>query len=141
LAASNNPVVQYIELCRCVEGYPLIAICFLCGCQPWTKEGMAYLEKSAGQGHAYAMGMLSEMLFKMNDDVRAMEWLTKGAEAGLPIAMFNLGCSLDKGQGVTAPDYPAAAGWYRLAADAGNASAAVNLSSMYLVGRGRAPGS
>jgi len=98
---------------------------------------MAYLEKAAGQGHAYAMGMLSEMLFMMNDEVRAVEWLTKGAEAGLPSAMFNLGCSFDKGQGVAAPDYPSAAGWYKLAADAGDASAAVNLSSMYLVGRGR----
>ena len=99
---------------------------------------MAYLEMAAGQGHAYAMGMLSQMLFKMNDDVRAVEWLTKGAKAGLPRAMFNLGCSLDKGEGMAAPDYPAAVGWHKRAADAGNASAAVNLSSMYVVGRGRA---
>ena len=33
-------------------------------------------------------------------------------EAGLPKAMFSLACHLDKGLGVAAPDYPAAAGWY-----------------------------
>ena len=99
---------------------------------------MVYLEKAAGQGHAYAMGSLSEMLFKMNDEVRAVEWLTKGAEAGLPTAMYDLACSLDSAEGVAAPDYPAAAGWYRRAADAGHAAAASNLSVMYTLGRGRA---
>jgi TPR repeat protein len=39
---------------------------------------------------------------------------------------------------VAAPDSPAAADWYRRAADAGIASAAVNLCDMYTVGRGRA---
>jgi len=34
------------------------------------------------------------------------------------------------------PDHPAAAGWYRRAADHGNADAAVNLCTMYSVGRG-----
>jgi TPR repeat protein len=57
-----------------------------------------------------------------------MEWYTKGAEAGLPQAMFNLATSLDKGQGVAAPDYPAAANWYRRAADAGDEDAPVNLA-------------
>jgi len=38
---------------------------------------------------------------------------TKAAEAGLPIAQFNLACMLDRGEGVAAPDYPAAAGWYK----------------------------
>jgi len=40
--------------------------------------------------------------------------------------------------GEAAPDFPAAVGWYRRAADAGNASAANNLFAMYTVGRGRA---
>ena len=68
----------------------------------------------------------------------AVRWTTKAAEAGLPVAMFDLGCSLDKGEGVAAPDYPAAAEWYRRAADAGQGVAAMNLSVMYQVGRGRA---
>jgi TPR repeat protein len=39
---------------------------------------------------------------------------------------------------VAAPDYPAAAVWYRRAADAGEGDAAHNLCTMYTVGRGRA---
>ena len=65
---------------------------------------------------------------------QAVEWFTKGAEAGLPRAAFNLGNMLDNGEGVAAPDYPAAAVWYRRAADAGDGSAANNLSHMYTVG-------
>jgi TPR repeat protein len=44
---------------------------------------------------------------------QAVKWYSKAAEAGLPLAMFALGVSLDKGEGVAAPDYPAAADWYR----------------------------
>ena len=65
-----------------------------------------------------------------------MAWYTKGAEAGLPKTMFNLGTLLDRGLGVSAPDCPAAADWYRRAADGGSGAAAVNLSNMYTVGRG-----
>jgi hypothetical protein len=68
----------------------------------------------------------------------AVAWFTKGAEAGLPEAMFNLGVSLDEGRGWAVPDYPAAADWYRRAADAGSVQAAGNLSDMCLVGRGGA---
>jgi len=99
---------------------------------------VAILEKAAGQGHAYAMTRLGGIHKDGKEHERAVEWYTKGAEAGLPMAMFNLGCSLDKGLGVAAPDYPAAAGWYRRAADAGHGPAAVNLYTMYTVGRGRA---
>ena len=66
-----------------------------------------------------------------------MQWFTKGAEAGLPCAMFLLATVFDQGEGAAAPDYPAAAGWYRRAFDAGVGEAANNLSMMYLVGRGR----
>ena len=51
--------------------------------------------------------------------------------------MYNLGCCLDQGEGVVA-NYPAAADWYKRAADAGFGSAAHNLSSMFTLGRGRA---
>jgi TPR repeat protein len=37
---------------------------------------------------------------------------------------------------VAAPDCPAAAGWYRRAADAGIGVAAKNLSTLYTLGRG-----
>jgi len=63
---------------------------------------------------------------------------TMAAEAGLPRAMFNLGvCIRDGEQGVVAPDYPTAADWFRRAADAGHGEAAMCLSSMYILGRGR----
>ena len=69
---------------------------------------------------------------------QAVEWYTKGAEAGLPGAMYNLGCALDAGSGAAVPDYPAAAEWYRRAAEAGDDEAANSLCTMYHVGRGRA---
>jgi TPR repeat protein len=65
-------------------------------------------------------------------------WATEGAETGLPDATFTLGCCLDKGQGVATPDYPAAADWYRRAANAGDGRAANNLCQMYATGRSRA---
>jgi len=73
-----------------------------------------------------------------NEYEQAVAWFTKGAEAGLPDAMVILGCHLDEGQGVAAPDYPAAAGWFRRAAESGHKTAANNLSNMYFLGRRRA---
>jgi TPR repeat protein len=99
---------------------------------------MALMEKAAGQGHAYAMYELGLIHNQGKKHEQAVEWFTKGAEAGLPGAMCHLGCCLDLGEGVAAPDYPAAADWYRRAAAAGNGEAAINLSDMYTVGRGRA---
>jgi len=98
---------------------------------------MALLEKAAGQGHANAMFELGRMHHARKEHVQAVEWFTKGADAGLPTAMFVLGCFLDNGEGVAAQDYPAAAGWYRRAAQAGHGDAANNLSTMYIDGRGR----
>ena len=98
---------------------------------------MALLKKAAGQGHAYAMSTLGKIHEDRNEHERAVEWYTKGAEAGLPMAMFGLGWRLDAGKGIAGPDYQAAAGWYRRAADKGYGPAAVNLYTMYTVGRGR----
>jgi len=103
-----------------------------------VQEGTALLEKAAGQGHAYAMEWLGIVHHERQEYEEAMGWFTKGAEAGLPKAMFNLGRCLDEAKGLAAPDYTAAAGWYRRAAEAGDALAAWNLCSMYTIGRGRA---
>jgi hypothetical protein len=97
---------------------------------------MALLEKAAGQGHVYAMATLGSIHNLWKEDEQAVVWFTKGAEAGLPSAVFNLGSSLDQGHGVAAPDYPAAAEWYRRAAGLGDGKAAANLSGMYTVGSG-----
>ena len=88
---------------------------------------MALLEQAAGQGHAYAMDMLASIHRTRGEHEQAVVWATKGAEAGLPKAMFHIGVCLDEGQGVAAPDYPAAAEWYRRAAAAGHGYAAYNL--------------
>jgi len=86
----------------------------------------------------YAMEVLGVIHCERNEHEQALEWYTKAAEAGLPASMFSVGCRLDKGEGVAAPDYLAAADWYRRAADGGHGVAAANLSDMYFVGRGRA---
>jgi hypothetical protein len=99
---------------------------------------MALLEKAAGQGHAYAMHELAGVHHVRNEHEQAMKWYTKGAEAGLSRAMFELGTLLEEGKGEAAPDFPAAADWYRRAADAGAGEAANNLSHMYSLGRGGA---
>jgi TPR repeat protein len=112
---------------------------FISGCQPWAEEGTALLEKAAGQGHAYAMlalGFIHRKGKEHEQHERAVEWFTKGAEAGLPGAMFMLALSLEVGGEVAAPDCPAAVDWYRRAAVAGDSEAAVNLSLMYSVGCG-----
>ena len=74
---------------------------------------MALLEKAAGQGHVYAMVRLGHVHRARQEHGQALEWLTKGAEAGLPEAMYKVGCCLTAGEGVAAPDHPAAADWYR----------------------------
>ena len=123
------------EARRC--GHGRTTTIFTCGCQPEAEEGIALLEQAAGQGHAYAMHALGWLHLKRKDFILTVEWFTKGAEARLPQAMHMLGHCLDV-QSVA--DYPAAAGWYRRAADAGDADSANNLSAMYSVGRGRGLG-
>jgi TPR repeat protein len=105
------------------------------GKSPKSDEGVALLEKAAGQGHAYAMSALGSIHHERKEHEQAVAWFTKAAEAGLPEAMFNLGCILEKGDGA-AQDLPAAMDWYRRAADAGHGRAAHNISGMYRVGTG-----
>jgi TPR repeat protein len=90
---------------------------------PQSDEGVALLEKAAGQGHAYAVHALGGIHRERKEHEQAVAWTTKAAEAGLPSGMFDLGCSLNKGEGVAAPDPPSAMGWFRRAADAGHGGA------------------
>jgi len=92
---------------------PALDIGFICGCQPWAQEGMAFLAKAAGQGHAYAMQRLAGIYYDRKEYEQAVAWFTKGAEAGLPEAMFSLGRCLDTGEGVAVPDYPAVGSYTR----------------------------
>jgi len=97
---------------------------------------MALLEKAAGQGHAYAMAKLGHIHRVREEYEQTAEWFTKGAEAGLPEAMYNLAVLLDTGMGAAAPDHPAAATWYAQAAGTGHMHAAYNLSKAYTSARG-----
>jgi len=73
-----------------------------------------------------------------NEYEQGVAWFRKGAEAGSPRAMRSLGYRLRDGDGVAAPDYPAAADWMRLAADGGDGTAASALADMYAIGCGLA---
>jgi TPR repeat protein len=92
------------------------------GRSPQSDEGVARLEKAAGQGHVYAMYALGRIHHVRKEYEQAVSWCTKAAEAGLSDAMFSLGleCCLGKGEGVAAPDPLAAMDWFRRAADAGH---------------------
>ena len=59
---------------------------------------MAILEKAAGQGHAYAMTRLGGIHKDGKEHERAVEWYTKGAEAGLPQASSTSGAVLTRGR-------------------------------------------
>jgi TPR repeat protein len=52
---------------------------------------MTLLKKAAGQGHAYAMDKVADIHDTRKEHEQALAWFAKGAEAGLPRAMFSLG--------------------------------------------------
>jgi TPR repeat protein len=93
------------------------------GRSPQSDEGVALLEKAAGQGQVHAMFALGRIHRVRKEHEQAVAWWTKTAEAGLPSGMFSLACCLNQGEGVAAPDPPAAMGWFRRAADAGHGGA------------------
>jgi TPR repeat protein len=102
----DHPVAHQTATRRCGH---LMTKLLVYGCRPWAEEGTALMEKAAAQGHAYAMQTLGCIHVVRKEHEQAVEWFTKGAEAGLPRAMCNLGSLLDTGKGVAAPDHPAAA--------------------------------
>jgi TPR repeat protein/S1-C subfamily serine protease len=69
------------------------------------------------------------------DYEQAFRRLLPCAEAGDPIAQFNLGLMHDSGEGASRDDAEAVR-WYRLAAEQGLAEAQFNLGFMYDTGRG-----
>jgi TPR repeat protein len=66
----------------------------------------------------------------------AVDWYRKGLALGDPQSAAHLGYLLEQGVGVPQPDLPAAAEAYRRAAAGGVATAANNLATMYMRGRG-----
>jgi len=69
------------------------------------------------------------------DDIAAVAWFQRAADAGCSIAMFDLALCFLAGAGVSRSD-TAAIEWMRRAADAGNESAARELGMRYAAGAG-----
>jgi len=68
-------------------------------------------------------------------DTALRVWMSK-ADEGDPEAQTYVGEIYERGLGGAAPDYAAAAGWYRKAADQGFSRARINLGSLYEQGLG-----
>lgn len=77
----------------------------------------------------------ADAAYARGDHATALRLFRTLAQAGDPIAQFNMGVMLDFGQG-TAPDAAQAAQWYRRAAVQGHPAAQFNLGGMYLDGAG-----
>ncbi|MFP4003008.1 MAG: tetratricopeptide repeat protein [Alphaproteobacteria bacterium] len=100
-----------------------------------------YYRKSAEQGHLEAQLSLAT-LYRTGQGVErnlaeAADWLYKAAEAGHPVAQFDLGEIFYDGEnGEVSPNRAHAFDWYRLAARSGVALAQFRLAQMYLNGIG-----
>lgn len=100
-----------------------------------------YYRQSAEQGHLEAQVSLATLLRTGQGVERnvpaAATWLYKAAEAGHPVAQFDLGELFYTGENGEVSRNPAHAfEWYRLAARSGVALAQFRLAQMYLEGRG-----
>lgn len=95
--------------------------------------------KSGNGDIAFVLGtMYSAGLGVPRDDVQAVRWYRKAADAGNTMAMSNLGFMFHNGHGVRKDDVQAVR-WLRKAADTGNTMAMVNLGLMYDQGLGGLP--
>ena len=112
--------------------------CFMFMCQPYAEEGTELLEKAATQARARVRHVCVGTGVLQEERARAShEMAHQGRRGRVAVCEFSLGTMLDMGEGRAAPDYPAAAGWYRRAVDAGIGDAAHNLSTLYTVGPGQ----
>ncbi|WP_257214955.1 tetratricopeptide repeat protein [Sphingomonas sp. R-74633] len=91
-----------------------------------AREGFAWFNKAAGQGHPMALNMVGRC-YDLGwgtaiDKVRAAECFRIAAERGLEWGMYNYATSLTLGEGLT-EDKAAALAWFNKAAAMGNAKA------------------
>lgn len=73
------------------------------------------------------------------DDVQAVAWYRKAADAGDGEGMNRLGIMYERGRGGLPKDDMQAVNWFRKAADAGGTAGMTNLGRMYRDGRGGLP--
>ncbi|MCF4164246.1 sel1 repeat family protein [Zavarzinia compransoris] len=106
----------------------------------WTIAACAALGLGLASPLAAADRAVGEKAMAAGDFAAAMEHLLPLAEAGDPLAQFDVGAMYDNGLGVSA-DPVEAARWYQRAARQGDPSAMFNLGVMYEdgIGVGRDP--
>lgn len=102
-------------------------------------RGIAYLEKSAGQGNVYAMHNLGYLIkhgkIQGKTLTDAFNWYLKAAEAGFAGSQNNLGDMYENGEGVP-QSYGDAIHWYTRGAMQGEPTAYLSLGECYAKGLG-----
>ena len=147
LGAGGRSPVADVGFALCAEQFPVAHG----HCSMWSPDQVicVRLPTLVGAGHGApgeGGGARARVRYEFagkytprEDGARASRGVVhQGCQGRVAESEYNLGCYLEEGKGVAAPDYPAAAGWYRRAADAGHGAAAQALCTMYQVGRGRA---
>ncbi len=109
--------------------------------RPDPETAAFYYRQSAEQGHLEAQVSLATLHRTgrgvKRDVAEAAKWLYKAAEAGHPVAQFDLGEIFYTGEnGDVSRNAAHAFEWYRLAARSGVALAQLRLAQMYLEGLG-----
>lgn len=98
------------------------------------RESARWMHMAAKAGSSKAMAELGAMyehgIDVERDPQKAMEWFTRGAEAGDPVAMVGLAQCYFTGMGSVAADHAAARSWFRKAADLGSPMAMNSLGIM-----------
>lgn len=95
-----------------------------------------WFEKSASDGDIDAYYVLGSLCFyDLDMQELGNEYYLKGANAGHPIAMFNLGCSYLHGDGIE-QNYEKAFEWFEKSANLGHANAMNSLANRYAYGEG-----
>lgn len=97
-------------------------------------KALEFYKKAAEGGDIYGMYNLANLL-RQSAPLEAFTAMKNAADKGLPIAMSDLGCMHEKGEG-TPQDYTAALIWFGKAAEKGNKYGQHNLGIMFLNGRG-----
>ena len=98
-------------------------------------RGVALFERAATSGQPAAMLALADAHKDRGETQKALEWMTRAAEAGLPFAQAEIGLKYETGDGVP-QDTRAAVIWYSKAARGGSAIGAARL---YRLGADAAP--
>lgn len=104
-----------------------------------TAQAMAWYERAASHGHAYAQLRIANTYDTAKaspaDLAQAADWYRKAAGQGNQDAAYKLGQFYEQGRGV-AQDYAEAATWYRKGAEDGHAACSYGLGTLYLRGLG-----